>query len=256
MVHFCHTLLKGIITEVHCKDRGKLQLCCHPVTTHWFTDDGVSPVLGRLTATKPCISLTGSLCLLLCCLLLLWLVVGVGWCGGAHRAPEQSLLHSWLGKIHGMPQYTTGLDPPPAWRPGFHGFTSSIWILILKHILPWRLSNGKLDEIYFVVTLVADKMFDNLIQCVNPFNDTVQYWNLFTEGMCQWNPEHKVIIVPKWKTYFAVYLKHLSVHVLYFWREVAGTTVMLIFNWPHFSVSPNCCHEKGVPFTHKNIFNE
>ena len=106
MVHFCHTLLKGIITEVHCKDRGKLQLCCHPVTTHWFTDDGVSPVLGRLLATKPCISqITGSLCLL-CCLLLLWLVVVVGWCGGAPLVPVQSLLHSWLGKIHTAPQYT------------------------------------------------------------------------------------------------------------------------------------------------------
>ena len=49
------------------------------------------------------------------------------------------------------------------------------------------------------------------------------------------------------KKYFAVYLKNLSVRVLFFWREVAGATVMLIFNWPHFSVSPNCCHEMRLP---------
>ena len=51
---------------------------------------------------------------------------------------------------------------------------------------------GKLDEIYFVVTLVADKMFDNLIQCVNPFNDTVQYWNLFTDECVNEIPSTKL----------------------------------------------------------------
>ena len=35
--------------------------------------------------------------------------------------------------------------------------------------------------------------------------------------------------------------------MLFFWREVAGARVMLIFNWPHFSVSPNCCHEMRLP---------
>ena len=34
----------------------------------------------------------------------------------------------------------------------------------------------------------------------------------------------------KMKKYFAVYLKNLSVCVLFFWREVAVARVMLIFN--------------------------
>ena len=42
-------------------------------------------------------------------------------------------------------------------------------------------------------------------------------------------------------------MKNLSVRVLFFWRKVAGAMVMLIFNWPHFSVSPNCCHEMRLP---------
>ena len=83
-----------------------------------------------------------------------------------------------------MPQYTTGLGPPPAtsltsWFPPLR------FIYLNLDIVAHLALEVNLDETYFVVTLVTDKMFDNLIQCINPFNDTVQYWNLFTEGMCQ-----------------------------------------------------------------------
>ena len=71
------------------------------------------------------------------------------------------------------------------WFPWLHFLYLNLYIVAHLALEVVLCHGGKLDEIYFVVTLVADKMFDNLIQCVNPFNDTVQYWNLFTEGMCQ-----------------------------------------------------------------------
>ena len=101
------------------------------------------------------------------------------------------MLHSWLGKLHTMPQYTTGLGPPPAtsmtsWFPPLR------FIYLNLDIVAHLALEVNLDETYFVVTLVADKIFDNLIQCINPFNDTVQYWNLFTNECVNEIPSTKL----------------------------------------------------------------
>lgn len=127
MVHFCHTSPKGTITAVHCKVGGKLQLCCHPVTTHWWWSLS-SP--GRLLATIPCIShITGLLCLL-CCLPLTALLVG-WWCATCARAELAG--KNTIHRIHTLAQYTTGLGPPRLHQPdALISFASSIWILILQ----------------------------------------------------------------------------------------------------------------------------